>query len=336
MNTIHELLTCGGCQYSVYELGRRIQKITKHQFESFESGESPYPFPIQGHGCFAVVFSKPSDAQQPYLWLLKLPLDEVSQINFSARDDFIRMVIEALGQDIANASIDHEALNNHPYAYKPSQEKLAVLNARVRNRLHQPASIFYEQAYQYFCKEPTSDGWQAIGVQGIADLVEQLKQKEVANGLANHISQLPKPAFNALALCLEHCELPVILQQALISMDSSLHDTFWLRSLAGSQTEPMRSIVLDVVDKTSSLDDLITLSARLWPAFSSPEIILRLLEKSLALDSSRAVFNALLADLSSIPTCRSAAHQAIRLPERSPELAQALGALFSRASGPQH
>ncbi|MBW8191750.1 DUF3549 family protein [Neiella marina] len=333
MSTIDQVLTLGNCQYSVYDMGRVIRRIDKQNFVDFEQGAAPYPYPIQGHACFAVVFSKPDQVHTPYLWLLKLPLDEVSKLVFAARDDFLRMVIEALGQDIANAEIDTEALNNHAYSLKPSMEKLAVLNARIRAKLHQPASIYYESAHNYFTQYPSETGWQAIGFQGIADLVERM-DKATAQQLSELLDQLPEPAFCALSQCLEHCQLPPSLQLALLGLPPSKRDPFWLRSLTGGQVKALTPVISELLDASPSVDMLITLCARHWQQFSNAEQVHKLLESVVACPQGHEVFTSLVADLSALPECRDAALTALRAPNRSAALAAAIGQLFQQLARP--
>ncbi|GGA79033.1 hypothetical protein GCM10011369_21240 [Neiella marina] len=333
MSTIDQVLTLGGCHYTVYDMGRTVQRIDKQQFVEFEQGAVPYPYPIQGHACFAVVFSKPEQAQTPYLWLLKFAVDEVSKLIFSGRDDFLRMVIQALGEDIANADIDAESLNNHPYAFKPSTEKLAVLNARIRSKLHQSASIYYEPAYDYFCHHPSDDGWQALGFQGIADLTERLDSAS-ADHMASQLEYLPEPAFCALAQCLEHIRLPAPIQTKLMSWPVEKRDTFWLRALTGAQQQPQSEIISGVLNTSQSIDLLITVCARHWRYFNSPERVVNLLESVVQCPQGDAVFAALIADLTAIPQCRQATLEALRWPQRSVQLSQAIGQLFQQVKPP--
>lgn len=330
MSTIAELLTLGGCQFKAYDLGRRVTKLSRSDYLAFEQGKAPYPSPIQGHACFALVFSKPEQAQQPFIWLLKFPLDEQSQLQYAARDHFLKMVIEALGNDIANAEIDTEALNNHPYAFKPSSEKLALLNARVRKELHQSASIYYESAFNYYCHQPTEQGWQSLGLQGIADLAVRLDEEAVTQGLATTISQLPEPAFNALAQCLEHVSLPPQLVEALEAVAEPKRNSFWLRAIAGAADSHLYKLIEKRLEQQPSLEELIAISARHWRVFNQPERILAFLEALVKTESGSEVFAALVGDFTALPACRNACLAALRLPQRTPELGQAIGELFSR------
>ena len=334
MSTIAEILTLGGCQFKAYDLGRRVEKISRSSYLAFEQGAEPYSNPIQGHACFALVFAKPDQAQSPYIWLLKFPLDEQSKLQYAARDDFLRRVIEALGNDVTNSEIDSETLNNHPYAFQPSQEKLAVLNARIRKELHQPASLYYESAYEYYGHQPTEQGWQALGLQGIADLAVRLDEKEVSSGLAQQIAKLPEPAFNALAQCLEHVSLTPEVTEALAAFPSEQQTPFWLRALTGASDQRLYQLLADKLNQVLSLDELISIAARHWRVLNTPERVLMFLEALVRSNSELAVFAALVADLNALPACRSACMAALRSPERTPALTAAIGQLFNQYQPP--
>ncbi len=56
ITTLSELLSAANTQYQVYDLGRRVQHIDPMAFHQIEGLQSPYPFPIQGHAQFALVF----------------------------------------------------------------------------------------------------------------------------------------------------------------------------------------------------------------------------------------------------------------------------------------
>ncbi|MCM2679116.1 DUF3549 family protein [Echinimonas agarilytica] len=328
MSTIAEVLTLGGCQFKVFELGRRVFKISRDDFVAFEQGAKAYPSPIQGHACFAIVFSKPEMAQTPYLWLLKFPLDEQNKLLFGARDDFLRMVIEALGEDLANSDSNTEALNNHPYSLKPSDEKLAVLNAKIRNDLHQPASIYFESAYQYFCQQPTAEGWQTLGIQGIADVGERLCESTIKTELAARLAELPVPAFNALSQVLEHALLPAVVVESLLRFGADKRDPFWIRAISGAPQNVLIGELTQTLNSAPSIDHVITVGARWWSVLNTPERVLEYLESVVRLTNNFQVFAALVADLNGLPQCRPACLSALRLPHRSEQLSIAIGQLF--------
>ena len=72
--SISALLNLSDSQYRVYDMGRRVEKISKAQFEKIEAAQLPYPYPMQGHAMLAIAFWQ-KQSQSPYLWFIKLPLD---------------------------------------------------------------------------------------------------------------------------------------------------------------------------------------------------------------------------------------------------------------------
>jgi hypothetical protein len=44
-NTLSKFLRQSGAQYRVFDMGRRVCKLTPEQFVSFDNCQQPYPFP---------------------------------------------------------------------------------------------------------------------------------------------------------------------------------------------------------------------------------------------------------------------------------------------------
>ena len=135
IETLSQLLQLSDSQYRIYDIGRKIEKISKEQFEKVELNQIPYPTPSQGHAIIAITFWQ-KQSPQPYLWLLKLPLDERGLLNQGARNHFIAIVVEALGSDLTKDPTEQqqELLNSNPYLYTPAQYKLASLKQQNKNR----------------------------------------------------------------------------------------------------------------------------------------------------------------------------------------------------------
>ena len=74
ITTLSQFLTTANTQFQIYDLGRRVQHIDMLAFQKIDSLLAPYPYPIQGHAQFAIVFWQ--QEQLPYIWFVKLPLDE--------------------------------------------------------------------------------------------------------------------------------------------------------------------------------------------------------------------------------------------------------------------
>lgn len=47
-NTLSKFLRQSGAQYRVFDMGRRVWKLTPDQFVSFDNCQKPYPYPLKG------------------------------------------------------------------------------------------------------------------------------------------------------------------------------------------------------------------------------------------------------------------------------------------------
>ncbi|MBL1418775.1 MAG: DUF3549 family protein, partial [Moritella sp.] len=56
LNTLSEFLLQAKTQFRVYDMGRKISKISTDDFMQFESAQRPYPAPLQRHAQFAITF----------------------------------------------------------------------------------------------------------------------------------------------------------------------------------------------------------------------------------------------------------------------------------------
>lgn len=328
IDTISELLLNSGTQFRIYDIGRKITKISKDDFTKVEQNQMPYPFPIQGHANFAAVFWQPQ-TKTPYIWFIKLPLDERGLLNQGARNHFIAIIIEALGKDLTTDPNEHqqELLNSNPYHFTPAEYKLAVLNSLVRKELKQPASIHFEHFQNYINGQIPWDDWQNIGVQGISDLVCYLDNKEIVAALSKNIGSFPEPVLHPLCLALENHPLPVSLIDALINLANESNLSFIVRALASTCEHPhVQNFISKVLSNPQPDDIYITLSGRCWQALNAQTIELLLSE--LAKKDDLALFDAIFKDLVAIPLLRPHVFGVMRSESRSDELAMAIGQLF--------
>ncbi|WP_076408142.1 DUF3549 family protein [Shewanella sp. UCD-KL12] len=329
ITTLSQFLSTASTQFQVYDMGRRVQSIDIMAFHQFENLEAPYPSPIQGHAQFAVVFWDKS--QQHYIWFLKLPLDERGLLSPAPRTQFIKMVIEALGKDPNKTLTEEEQqkLANHPFAFKPSSEKLAVFNALVRKQLSGTASPQYEFAYQYLSGQIEADKWQQVGLQGIADICVRANELDHNAHLISSFDSSSIEVQIAVCQCLEHLnieeQLAEKLLNQLLSADNT-HKLFFLRALASNDKLAQKAIAH--LDEKSLLDAdaLLTIAARNWTVLKHDQTRTLFLE-ALATQEQH-FFNQIFADIVAIPLLRTLILSELRNPNRSPKLANAIGGLF--------
>ena len=341
IDTISDLLNLSHSQYRIYDIGRKIDKISKEQFKKIELNQQPYPFPVQGNACIAIAFWQ-KKSEQSYLWFVKLPLDEQGLLNQSARNHFIAIITEALGADLSINPTEkqEELLKANPYHFTPAQYKLAALNSLLTLELKKTASDFLAHTQEYLSGKLGWDNWQNVGVQGITDLVARLSFDNNEQLLVNAFSHLPEQVLYPLCAALENVQLSLAMLTVLIQrIEQSVvnnnqgEKVQLLRALASTSQHPNAEQLVDklLAQSLLSTDEFITLSARCWLLLETPERMMTFLEamiKSQGLD----VFNAIFKDLVAIPKIRAVLFQCMRDPNRSTALAQAIGRLFNPSS----
>lgn len=331
--TITELLTLSQCQYRVYDLGRRVEKLNKEIFEKLEHNQLPHPTPNQGHAHFAICFWQ-QKSTSPYLWFVKLPLDERGLINQGARNHFIAIIVEALGTDLSVNPTEkqEELLKNNPYIFTPSQYKLAMLNSLITKELKQPASKYYQGFVTYLSNKQWQN-WHQIGAQGITDFAARFDSDRHQEILMNALPHLPNEVLSPVGNALENVELPLPVIQIIIEQLKSTKNIeaqqALLRSLAANAEHPFVTSYIDhlLTEKTVDPALLIIIAGRCWQVLADKTRCLMFLET--LVNKEPEMFAALFKDLVAIPSVRPYLFQCMRDTERSPALAKAIGTLFN-------
>ncbi len=338
--TLSELLKLSDSQYRLYDIGRLVSKLPKEQFEKVELNQLPYPTPVQGCACIAIAFWQ-KKSSEPYLWLLKLPLDERGLLNQGARNHFIAIIIEALGADLTQETSkkQEELLSSNPYLFTPAQYKLASLNSKIKVDLKQQASEYFSPFKQYLSNNSAWDNWQNIGVQGITDFIARIKQDDHSELLLKALPHLPDEVVSPVCSALENEQYPVALIDALINLFTNILASTptnpkamqLLRALAASSHHIHVKNMVEQLLKKGQLSNelLITLSSRCWQALADETLLMCYFEHLLK-NNDLILFSSIFKDLVSIPLMRPFALGCIRSEKRSPALAQAIGQLFSQ------
>ena len=341
IETLSELLKLSGSQYRLYDIGRLVSKLPKAQFEKVELNQLPYPTPTQGHACIAIAFWQ-KQSSQPYLWLLKLPLDERGLLNQGARNHFIAIIIEALGEDLTQETTkkQEELLSSNPYLFTPSQYKLASLNSKIKVDLKQASSEYLPHFKEYLSQSFAWDNWHKVGVQGITDFVARIKQDNNEELLTKALPHLPPEVLSPVCSALENEQFSITLintlinefNSALTSQENKARAPLFLRALAANSHHiyVKEAVSQLLIQPEVSTDILITLSSRCWLALAEQQSLNHYFEHLLK-NSEPELFPSIFKDLVTLPAVRAIAFQCIRSEHRSPELAQAVGQLFSQA-----
>ncbi|MFT5704104.1 MAG: hypothetical protein ACI8SK_000035 [Shewanella sp.] len=329
ITTLTQFLSTANTQFQVYDMGRRVQHIDMQEFQQIEELISPYPAPILGHAQFAIVFWDAS--QQHYIWFLKLPLDERGLLSPAPRTQFIRMIIEALGQDPTQVLSEEQQqkMANHPFSFKPTSEKLALFNALVKKQLDQKVSPQYEFAYQYLSKKVDPENWQEIGLQGVADICARADEIDHLTILINSFDFASSEVQVAVCQCLEHLvideKLADTILKKLLTVDNELKP-YYLRALASDEARSAEGISHLAGQGLLDANALITIAARNWIALKDVHTRKMFLE-TLATQEQH-FFNQIFADIVAIPVLRVQLLSDLRNPDRSEVLTTAIGGLF--------
>ncbi|MGY8870450.1 MAG: DUF3549 family protein [Pseudomonadales bacterium] len=342
-NSISDLLRNSGAQFRIFDMGRRISKISSDQFEKLEQGMIPYPSPYLHHAWLALMLWNTKDKQQNVVWFLKFPLDEQGFLVQAVRDDFLNRLMQNISQMLQKENLEqtNDALKDNPFSFTPEQEKMAMFHAQSAVIINQPPSQFYNDTKTYFSGDLGWDNWSSIGYQGIADLTARLEEGNNSAYILNAIPELPVEPLSALCTCLEHIEIDHRVAQALSKrieqllqqeQDASVNLlASLLRGLSNSHSEELKKSAIQkalMSPYAHKAEVLVAIATRCNLSLQYPELLSLYLEKLAISEAGQTGFSRILADLMFIPVMRVLILQAFRNPERSDSLAKAIGEMF--------
>lgn len=350
LTTISQLLQESDIAFRVFDMGRRVSKLTSDPFEKFEQGVIPYPQPYLHHAWLAFLLWHPRNKAQNIVWFLKFPLDEQGFLIQAVRDDFLNRLSKNMQQiaEQPEALPQNDALKDNPFAFTPDQEKMAVFNARARQATDQPVSTYHSAAKAYFIGQSDWNNWPELGLQGIADLITTL-DKPTCQKMAKQIPHLPETPLIRLATLLEHTQPDNSLSVALANrLDAALTKpqtpatvvAALIRGLSDATDETRKKKAITAVLNSpygAQTEVLVTIATRCHTSLHHPDLLHIFLEKLANSNAGQAGFSRILADLMFIPTNRALILQAFRTPQRSSALTQAIAAMFGQNfTQPQH
>jgi hypothetical protein len=342
ISTLSEFLRQSGAKYRVFDMARRVVKLAPDEFFNFEHARSPYPYPFKQSALFGIVFWNQQSPDNRYVWFLNFPLDEQGLLNQAARDEFLVMVLDRVGECMLAADNGQQiqgALKDSPYAFKPREDRMAAFNAQVTHNLGLKPSAYFDDVKAYFSSNDSLDRWQSLGMQGFADYAARLDLDETFN-LMQRIPLLPIQPFMMLTTFLENTELELgVVEVFSLRVKTELQEkqpnieqlSACLRAVSHS---PAKGLVAQMVKAvlnhpcSRNIELLATISGRLWKTLEQHELCLLFIEQLAKNNVGQAAFSQLLADLMFMPNMRAQVMTVLRSPDRSPELSQAVGEMF--------
>ncbi|QUM83499.1 MULTISPECIES: DUF3549 family protein [unclassified Moritella] len=340
LNTLSEFLLQAKTQFRVYDMGRKISKISTDDFMQFESAQQAYPAPLQRHAQFAITFWNKNENNQHYIWFLKFPLDEQGLLIQGTRNSFLNMVVDSLGLMLEKkpSEEEQEHLATNPYVFKPSTDKVAMLNAVINRDFIRPESKYYPAAHNYFANKLGFDQWQDVGVQGICDIATRLNRDNNAEHLAAALPKLPTEPLYSLCLALEHEALPTVLSEALAKLinqevaqekPDDVRLSMLIRALSSAPAQGLRTALYPALFKHNDISQtIVALAGRCWHDFNDDAQLLAFFEAAVKQQQGEELFIYLFSDLVAIPSLRNKVLAMLRNPERSNTLGSAIGLLF--------
>ncbi|MGR5079872.1 DUF3549 family protein [Photobacterium swingsii] len=339
-HTLTQLLDNAGCQYKIFDLGRRVCEIDVDQFKAVEENRQPYPWPLQQHAHLSISFWQAGNT--PWIWFLRLPLDERGLLKQAAVGDFIKYVIEAMGATLNSEPTEEEQekLAANPYTFKPNDDKMAIFHAQLRQRLSLSSSQYYEHAQHYLTGELGWEQWQGVGLQGLADVCARMKQENNTTLIRKGINKLPMTPLYALLGCLEHCELPQSLAERLqerLTLECAQTDpdlfliAALLRAMAGVDAQQLSTAIKVVLSQPALChpEVLVAIAGRCWNGLTQADIASEFLLR-LAQTKDQTLFNQLFTDLVMLPLLRGIMLQVLHS-QANPELVAAITQLQQHA-----
>ncbi|MEZ8144006.1 hypothetical protein A1OO_21510 [Enterovibrio norvegicus FF-33] len=312
--SLNAIFSQANCEFLAFDLSRRVTEISNKDFTAIEENRVAYPFPAQQHAHMGIAFWQPN--QTPWIWFLKMPLDERGLLQQAALGNFIQYVAQAMGAsfDKTLTEEEQEKLAANPYTFKPQDDKKAMFHAFLTDKLQQPASQYYDHAQHYMSGELGWDKWQGVGLQGLADLSVRMERHNNATRIRKAMSNMPDTPKYALLGCLEHCDIPDALAERIEEcMDTILAagnaDLFLLaahvRALAGASPEKCQSVIerMLAIPALRHREMLIAIAGRCWQSLANDTLLDAFLI-AVAEQSDQAFFQQMVADLVMIPSLR--------------------------------
>lgn len=347
VDSLTEFLTLGETHYYIFDLSRLVRRIDNDDFAKMEAGQKPFPSPLQQHAWLGIVFWRRHQAEHPFIWFAKFPLDERGLLSHGARQHYLQIIMQALGRDLtAEPSPEQdELMKQNPYVFTPGEDKRAAFHAQVSRLLEQPPSIYFEDAQSFLRGSESAVQWQNLGLQGVHDVISQLAtDTTTCNALANQFSRWPQAFNQLLSKALEQHQLPATLVTnlnreltAAMQNDDGVAIVNHLRALAQHASAPatlhnLRTLLRKPLLSEQAQDILIVIGARCWPALEDESIRQAYL---VALsEQAPELFPHLFADLVAIPALRPHLLHALRAPKEQPAAVQTALAMLKQQVTP--
>ncbi len=333
-------------QYRIFDVGRRIRKLDKSQFQHFESLDMPYPFPYLQHAWLALFITQANTSKKQLgnetLWFLKWPLDEQGKLVPYVRDDLVGRLMAMEQQTLSCDTEMEDPLKDNPFSFNPDDVRRANLHAILQHQMHRKPSEHYQGVLNFLqagaLNPQVLTNWQHLGLQGISDVAARHDKHRLS--LKHCLPKLPAEVYLAFSQCLEHHTLPhdvalVIkarFEQDLAKPNNIIAVEAGMRLLGTCISDELRIDTWQQwleSDYNHQMAAVLTFATRNYDDLAFiPDKISDFLVILANLNGNFNSFIKIVADLLFLPGTRNLLLQALRDPKRPEILGQALQALM--------
>ncbi|MBU3022112.1 DUF3549 family protein [Aestuariibacter sp. A3R04] len=343
ITTLSEFLLHAGTNFQFFDLGRGVHIMESQAFLDLENGLTPCPRPRQQHAWFAIVFWSGKPVKQHYIWFVKFPVDERGLLVVAARNHFLQIIIDALGQSVEGRQA--EKLPDNPYSFIPTQSQMAQFSAITKAHLSLPLSSGVSAVAQYVAAPAITD-WRQLSIQAVADFSLSMSTGEHDNTLQQNLTSF-QPDFAKTLL--ESCENVPLTATFKAFLGLFIRERFEkaptltlaaLRAMSSHEKDPaVRDTLSDLLARPQlDIDTLSVIAGRHYDQLSSTQLV-TFFEHAARLDErdefNGKLFTGFFSDLVQIPAIREHVLGVLRSPHRSERLARAFGRLFTQHSDKQ-
>ena len=195
ISTLSEFLLQAHTQHLVLDIGRGLRLINNQEFFEWENQQAPCRYPRRDNAWFCIAFWNEKLSSERYIWFIKLPLDENGLLMQAPRNQFLEIIVQALGKELEHSTDENAQLPENPYLFTPSQQQLADCNAHIKKhlQLHENSS----QILLNYLSAPSVQDWQNIKLQDIANFV-CMSNSEQQVLIARNLSTYPHAVASSL------------------------------------------------------------------------------------------------------------------------------------------
>ena len=277
ITTISEFLLHAGTEYIVLDVSRGRHVLDNQYFFDIENNKDVFPRPRQNNAWLCIMFWNKNESAEHYIWYLKLPIDERGLLQAAARDQFLQILIEALGTQMQLNDSVEAGLPENPFVFTPSQQMRADCNAKFKSILNMELNEEAKLAQRYL-STPSVIDWQTLSVQNFADALAFIKHEDLSQALKDNLYQYPQPVLNCLFAGLEGMELSETDTDLIATFVKSAKDitkALGLRAISLGNMDIRKKTITTLLENSSDLDVelLVVIAGRHWQCLENIKLL---------------------------------------------------------------